>query len=132
MHKQYSNRNEVSTMNQNDSKDPRELEQERLKFELEKTKLELERLKLEHEKPKLKPEEIEANSNRQSSKPNYIPENLTTIAYSLAFLPPIGIILVWIDPKMHIILKLFSTCFGLLSLVVLIVSFRFLIYPLFS
>jgi len=105
-------------MNQNDSKDPRELE------------LEIERLKLELEKTKFEPNETKNKTEIRSSEYNYIPANLSTIAYLLAFLPPVGIILVWIDPKIHIILKLFSTCFGLLSLVVLIGAFRLFLLPL--
>jgi len=104
-------------MNQNDSKDPRELEQERLKLELEKTKLELERLKIES-KPNLK-----SNNN--------LPDNLQVLCYLVAFAAPIGLFLVWREPKLHIIVKLLLTCFGIASTVVLIASFKFFIYPLF-
>ena len=109
-------------MDQNNTKDLKELEleQKRLELELEKTKFELEQKK------------SEASPNSQSQTPNYLPENLSTIAHLLGFLPPVGIILVWIDPKIHIILKLFSTCFGAAMCVFWIFGFRHVIIPFLS
>jgi len=111
-------------MNSNDSTD----------LEKQKTELELERIRLEQMKLELQIKKIEQDANLvQPTKPkrSKLPENTRTIVYLSGILPPIGLYMLWKEPKIPLLGKLLVTIWGLTMFALILALIVFEILPWF-
>ena len=96
-------------MDLNKPTEMRNVEQEQIKLEIEKTKLEQMKLEFEMEKVKQKAESTALDDATEKSGKSSFPEEAIPLVYFSIICPPLGLFFLWRHPRVSREAKIFMT-----------------------